>query len=120
MGTTANISAILQAEGVTTTKYRNAIPVNVHTAIGIFNDSGLSPQHTMGAIAFRQPSFQVIARSPTMDAAEVLIVSVRNVLDGYSDSTYVSIRQKGDIINIGKNTDETYHQFSLNFEAREV
>lgn len=115
-----DIKAILVANGITQAIYVNDIPSNIVEGLGIFYTGGDSPIHTMGAVIFRQPSFQIIIRG-TGATSESIAESIIAILDGLTETTvnsntYAMFRMSTDLINLGK-SEAGYHQMSLNFKT---
>jgi hypothetical protein len=107
---------------VTSNVYRDSQPSTPDNCITLYNNGGYESVHTMGTQApvFERPTIQVRVRHTTRATAMTWLTSIKNALDGKSNTTingnrYLMISQFGDIVTIGRD-DNRRHQFTLNFE----
>ena len=70
-----------------------------------------------GTKTVEQPTFQVIIRDGDYTSGDARIQAVVDLLDGYSDETYIHIFRQSEVIPLGKDEKER-SRFSVNFYAR--
>jgi hypothetical protein len=88
----------------------------------LYFSGGQSPQHAFDGKVYEQPSFQVRIRDKSAAAAIAKAEAVKAALDGLHDlvigsARYLSISQRGDIMQLGKD-DKGRSEYTVNFDVK--
>ena len=118
----ADIKTLLT--GITSDVYLHDLRDSPNSLITIFLARGSDPTHTAGnqAPAWENPAIEIIVRHTSTTTALNWIESVKNALDGLTDTTinahrYISIMQQGDTLPLGKD-EKNRVMFSINFRLQ--
>lgn len=109
---------------ITTDVYLHDMRDKPDALITILLARGIDPVHTGGSqrAVWENPGFEIIVRHTSTTTALSWIESIKNALDGKTDTTinshrYISIFQNGDVIPLGRD-EKNRVMFSINFRCQ--